>query len=194
MHVSARSSLTHSNLAFDVYICIIYTSTFLYIRPKFAAFKGRRGFLGGPVQWESVEAQLKIMTAWDPSVGGGVKEESAAQPWQPKQEQITADTGTNLVMCSTTGWRELRAGGAADKKHASRDEFSLGCWSCFCEVDICPCRSTDRAAIYKSASRLVIVSLSIDETGSGILRVAFKMVNWCSCSIVYNKGKEKSTA
>lgn len=59
----------------------------------------------------------------------------------------------------------MRAGGAADKKHASRDESSLGCWSCFCEVDICVCLSTDRAAIYKPISGLVAdVPLNVDKT------------------------------
>lgn len=91
---------------------------------------------------------------WRPGIlqlaaAGGVGEESAALPWQQQQPQITADTGTNLVMCSTSGWRELRAGGAADKKHASRDESSLGCCSWFCEVDICMYLSTDRAVMYK---------------------------------------------
>lgn len=43
--------------------------------------------------------------AWDSSSQSGwrmeLKEERAAQAWQSQQSQITADTGTNLVMCRT---------------------------------------------------------------------------------------------
>lgn len=65
----ACSSVTHSR-SFQLgilYIRRIYTSMFLYIAAKFTAFKGRKLFYRGPVERGSVEAQLKIMTAWDPS-------------------------------------------------------------------------------------------------------------------------------